>query len=74
MKNITLSMDELLLKSGRKYARDHHTTLNQLIRTLLSKTIHSQSTTWLDTVFDLMDQAKIKSKKYQWKRDDLYDV
>jgi hypothetical protein len=32
MKNITLSADEEAIRKVRTYAREHHTTLNQLVR------------------------------------------
>ncbi len=35
MPNITISIEEQLLKSGRKYAEEHQTSINALIRNLL---------------------------------------
>ena len=73
MPNITISLDEDLLKSGRRYAEKHQTSLNALIRKLLDQTINIESTDWLDECFNLMDQAGGDSKGRQWKREDLYD-
>ena len=74
MPNITISLDEDLLKAGREYAQKHHTSVNALIRKLLEQTVRHQSENWLDECFDLMDQAEVNSKGQRWKREDLYDV
>ena len=39
MPNITISLDEDLLKSGRRYAEKHQTSVNALIRKLLEQTV-----------------------------------
>lgn len=38
MKNVTLSIDEHVLASVRRYAAEHGTSLNQLIRAHLERT------------------------------------
>jgi len=74
MPNITISLDEALLKAGRQYAKNHNTSLNALIRKLLEQRVRSQSKDWLDECFRLMDQAEVNSQGKRWKREDLYDV
>lgn len=74
MPNITISIEEKLLKSGRQYAEKHQTSMNALIRTLLEQTVKRDSTQWLDECFALMDRANARSKGKRWKREDLYDV
>ena len=74
MPNITISLDEDLLKSGRRYAEKHQTSMNALIRNLLEQTVKAQSDNWLKECFRLMDRAKANSKGKRWKREDLYDV
>jgi hypothetical protein len=74
MPNITISIDEALLKAGRKYAEKHQTSINALIRKLLEETIQSQTKDWLQECFDLMDRAKGNSRGKTWKREELYDV
>jgi len=74
MPNITISLEEDLLKSGRRYAEKHGTSLNALIRKTLSQTIRSESGDWLDECFDLMDQANGNSRGRAWNREDLYDA
>ena len=74
MPNITISINEELLKKSREYSREHRTTLNKLIRDLLIKTVEGSSDQWLDECFSLMDKAKGDSQGKKWKRQDLYDV
>jgi hypothetical protein len=74
MPNITISLEENLLKTGRLYAERHQTSLNALIRTLLEAAVRDQSKDWLEECFALMDQAGGNSGKKRWKREDLYDV
>ena len=73
MPNITISIDEELLKSGRKYAEKHQTSLNALIRKLLEDTVRLQSNDWLEECFNLMDRADANSKGKKWQREELYD-
>ena len=74
MPNVTISLDEDLLKAGRQYAKKHNTSVNALIRKLLEQTVRSRSEDWLGECFKLMDQAGVNSQGKQWKREDLYDV
>ena len=39
-KNLTLTIDEDLLRSARKVALDRDTSVNQLVRTYLSALVH----------------------------------
>ena len=74
MPNITISIDEKLLKSGRRYAEKHHTSVNALIRNLLEQTVSSDSDQWVEECFSLMDRAHVHSKGRTWNREDLYDA
>ena len=74
MPNITISLDEELIKKGRQYASKHKTSVNALIRKYLEQTVESQSGDWLDECFGLMDKSGADSKGKRWKREDLYDV
>lgn len=75
MPNVTLSIQENLLKVGREYAHKHHISLNALIRDLLSKTVTKKaSSSWLDGCFKLMDKSKVRLKNKKFHREDLYDV
>lgn len=74
MKNITLSIDESLLKSAREYARRHNMSFNVLVRKLIEQTVVSNQSNWLDEAFELMDKANLKSEGVTWSREDLYRV
>jgi hypothetical protein len=74
MKNITLSIDEETLKTGRDYAKKHNMSLNALIRKLLKQSVVKSSKQWLTESFELMDKATTNSKGKTWKREDLHRV
>ena len=74
MKNITLSLDETLLKESREYAKKHHVSLNALIRSLLAQTVSNSSTWWLEELFTHMDASHGDSGGVKWRREDLYRV
>ena len=74
MPNITLSIEEKLLKAGREYAKKHHTSLNAMIRKYLSNTVLKKNSGWIDVCFDLMDQTEANSHGKAWRRQELYDV
>ena len=74
MKNITLSIQEDILKASRQYAKTHNTSVNALIRTLLEKVVHKDKQNWwVDECLGLMAKAKGHSHGKKWKREDLYD-
>jgi len=74
MPNITISIDNDLLKSGREYARKHNTSMNALIRRLLEQAVRNSSMDWLDECFELMDRANGDSGGRSWRREELYDI
>jgi hypothetical protein len=74
MKNITLALDEKIVKAGREYARKHNLTLNSLIRRLLEQTVTHESTEWIDECYLLMDKAAVCPPAPKWKREDLHRV
>ncbi len=74
MENITIALDEEVIKAGRAYAQEHNTSLNGLIHSLLKQTVMPASKDWLDECFELMDQAQAHSRGVRWKREDLYRV
>ena len=74
MPNVTISIDNYLLEKGRNYAQKHNTSLNRLIRNLLSQTVVDEKKNWLDDCFKLIDKAKGNSQGKKWKREELYDV
>ena len=74
MENITIALDEEVIKAGQAYAQEHNTSLNGLIHALLKQTVMPPSKNWLDECFELMDQAQAHARGVRWKREDLYRV
>lgn len=73
MKNITLSIDEDVLKAGREYARIHKISFNVLVRKLIEQTVIPKNEKWLEDTFILMDKVEASSDK-KWTREELYRV
>jgi hypothetical protein len=74
MANITLSIDDSLIRSGRALAEKQATSLNGLIRTLLERQVEESTGIWLNEAFKLMDTAGGTSQGKTWKREELYDA
>jgi hypothetical protein len=72
MKNITLAIDDNLLKLGREYARKHKLSFNMLVRRLIERTVRQSSSNWLDDTYKIMDKAKASSRGQKWTREDLH--
>lgn len=73
-KNITLAIDEQTLKAARRYARRHGTSVNALVRKLLTRHIAGDSDNWVDDCIALMDRAGGRSGRKRWRREELYRV
>ena len=73
MRNVTISLEDYLLNAGRKYAKNQHTTLNNLIRKLLENTVLKKSGDWIDEWFGNMDRVNGNSRGKKWKREELYN-
>jgi hypothetical protein len=74
MKNITLSIDDNLLKAGREYARKHNISLNALVRRLLEGAVAGRDDGVFDEMFEIMDKLQVSSDGKRWTRDELYRV
>ena len=73
MSNVTISIQDDLLKVSREYARSHRQSLNGLIRALLERTVRrSGKENWLKGTFRLMDRAQADSRGKTWRREELY--
>jgi hypothetical protein len=74
MKNITISLDEGLIKAGREYAQKNQTSLNSLLRDLLAKAVLKKADVQLEEMFRLMDQINVKSADgISWAREELHE-
>lgn len=72
MANITISLNDQLLKESRQYAQKQQTSLNNFIRHLLTKTISADQVAWLQETFTLMDKARGHSHNQTWSREELH--
>jgi hypothetical protein len=73
--NITLSADKELISKCRRYAKEHNTTINQLVRDFLQKTVGSQEPA--ESAEEFAALAKNMSGKspkgFRFSRESLYD-
>jgi hypothetical protein len=73
MPNITLSLDEQLLRDARHYSQQHHTTLNALVRRQLEATVRPRARAdHVRRLFELMDKAVAQTKGWKWNREEIY--
>ena len=73
MKNVTLAIPELLLEKSRDFAKTHGTTLNQMIRDLLSKHLNSTNDSRLDQIKFVQKELQLKTKDYKFDREEIYE-
>jgi hypothetical protein len=73
MKNVTLSMPDDLLSKSREYAEKHGTTLNEMIRDYLKKTVKSDQSDFIKRLEVLQQQVQVKTKGVRFDRDELYE-
>jgi len=71
MANLTLSIDKELLRRGRSYAQARGTSLNALVRKLLSDTISSPDAA-VDAMIERLRQSAGDSKGIRISREDLH--
>ena len=71
MSNVTLSIEDNLLKKGREYAKLHNISFNSLVRKLIEQTVVEDSN-WIEDTFSYIDKNIDSSKGIFWTRDELY--
>jgi len=76
--NITLSLEDDLIREARKIAIERDTTLTGLVRTYLQDLAaeHAKSgrkRRELEALRESFDLLKVHSGKRTWKREDLYE-
>ncbi len=75
MKNLTLSIDEKVLEEARKYAADHSTTVNQMVRDFLSTHVNVRPRDRVSKVregFAISDKAGANSGGWKFNREEIY--
>lgn len=75
-RNLTMAIDENLLKKARKIAVDKNTTVTGLIRTYLKYLIEQEEKSKneiISELTDLFDRSKAVVGEKTWSRKDLYE-
>jgi hypothetical protein len=74
MKNITLSAPEDLIAKARSYAKEHNTTINELIREYLIEIVKKQDREVLIEEFDeiVRQNACYPEEGWHFNREEIY--
>lgn len=75
-KNLTLTIDENVLKAARKLALDRNTSVNQMVREYLAKLVKEQDrqAAALQDLKRLWSKSKFRlGGPITWTRDELYE-
>ena len=73
MKNITLAIDETLLTAARAYAAEHNTSLNQLVRDLLDRTVIQDGKKASEEMLRHMREHARNSNGWKWNREEAHE-
>lgn len=78
MKNITLAIDEKLLKEVRKYAAEHDTTVNAIVREKLAEVVAPNKRVQdaierIERMRKIADEGGMTVGPITWTRDDIYE-
>jgi len=75
MKNITLSVDEQILKTVRRYAAERNSSVNALVREYLATVAEHEDRACQvrKRLRELSQQSQGELGKKDWQRDDLHE-
>ena len=75
MKNITLAIDENVLADARRYAVEHDTTVNALVRQYLEQIAHgnARARQAMRELREMSDRSAAEIGPITWTRDDLHE-
>ena len=73
--NLTLTIDENLLREARKIALDKNTSVNQMVRDFLDKLVQESAAQQraLVQLDEFFDAKPFRVGKRTWSRDDLHE-
>lgn len=73
--NVTLTIDSAILKNARKYALEHDTSVNQIIRDTLAALgpQDDKRETARTELKEFFRKSRFKIGKRTWTREELYD-
>ena len=74
-KNLTLTIDEELLRSARKVAIDRNTSVNRLVRDFLAGLVQEadQRQAALARLDEIFQTTRVEIGRRTWKRQDLHE-
>jgi hypothetical protein len=74
MKNITLSVDERVLAAVRRYAAEHNSSVNALVREFLSRISQSEdrARNARRRIRELSNRSRARIGSRSWNREDLH--
>ena len=73
MPNVTIALNETLLRASRDYAQRHGTSLNALIRDSLEEKVGKAKAQSLQAFFDSVDKCPGHSRGWKWNREEIYE-
>jgi hypothetical protein len=75
MKNVTIALDETILRNSRRIAAERSTSLNALIRDFLERLTlrESNSRTARRRIAELCHDSKAEVGERHWTRDELHE-
>lgn len=75
LRNVTLSIDDDLLRSARKVALDRDTSVNQLIRDFLQRLVQEtdRQQAAIQGIEEIFRNSRYEIGEKHWTRDDLYE-
>jgi plasmid stability protein len=75
MANVTLNIDDALLRRARIRALEQGTTVNALVRQFLERFARDDAARAMETILAIAERSKASSGSggRTWTRDDIYD-
>jgi uncharacterized protein DUF6364 len=75
MKNITLAIDEKVLREVRRYAAEHDTTVNALVRDYLTEVAgrEDRAAKARRRLVELSEKSEGRMGSWKWNREDIYE-
>jgi hypothetical protein len=71
--NLTLAIDDHVLKAARKIAAEQDTTVNQLVREYLEQLVSDRRRIAREKLLEFMNNSTATFDTSKWKREDLYE-
>jgi hypothetical protein len=75
MKNITLAIDEEVLRGARRYAAEHDTTVNALVREYLKSLVdfEKRAAEARKRLGKMSEESEARLGSWKWNREEIYE-